>query len=79
MRWFLRSKIHKATVTKTNLDYVDSIGIDESKSYRGLSSVKPSVKFSQGVEFYNRCRKIQQTYGDPTSVKLYGKNYFQKN
>lgn len=30
MRWFLRSKIHKATVTDENLNYVGSIGIDKS-------------------------------------------------
>lgn len=30
MRTFLRSKIHKATVTEANLDYVGSITIDES-------------------------------------------------
>ena len=30
MRWVLRSKIHKATVTEANLDYVGSITIDES-------------------------------------------------
>ncbi|HEY6953093.1 MAG TPA: aspartate 1-decarboxylase [Bacteroidota bacterium] len=29
MRFFLRSKIHKATVTEANLDYVGSITIDE--------------------------------------------------
>jgi len=29
MRWILRSKIHKATVTKADLDYVGSITIDE--------------------------------------------------
>ena len=28
MRWFLRSKIHKARVTDANLDYVGSITID---------------------------------------------------
>jgi len=28
MRWFLRSKIHKATVTDVDLSYVGSIGID---------------------------------------------------
>ncbi|MGM0443890.1 MAG: aspartate 1-decarboxylase [Fibrobacterota bacterium] len=28
MRWFLRSKIHKATVTQAELDYVGSITID---------------------------------------------------
>jgi len=30
MRWFLRSKIHKATVTGTDLNYQGSIGIDKS-------------------------------------------------
>ena len=30
MRWVLRSKLHKATVTEANLDYVGSITIDES-------------------------------------------------
>ena len=29
MRWVLRSKIHKATVTEANLDYIGSITIDE--------------------------------------------------
>ena len=29
MRWLIRSKIHKATVTEANLDYVGSITIDE--------------------------------------------------
>ena len=29
MRWFLRSKIHRATVTEANLDYIGSITIDE--------------------------------------------------
>jgi len=29
MRWVLRSKIHKATVTDANLDYLGSITIDE--------------------------------------------------
>ena len=29
MRWVLRSKIHKATVTQANVDYVGSITIDE--------------------------------------------------
>lgn len=30
MRAFLRSKIHKATVTEANLDYIGSITIDEA-------------------------------------------------
>jgi aspartate 1-decarboxylase len=29
MRWVLRSKIHKATVTETNLGYIGSVGIDQ--------------------------------------------------
>ncbi len=29
MRWLLRSKIHKATVTESRLDYIGSITIDE--------------------------------------------------
>ncbi len=29
MKWFLSSKIHKATVTEANLEYVGSITIDE--------------------------------------------------
>jgi len=29
LRWVLRSKIHKATVTDANPDYVGSIGVDE--------------------------------------------------
>lgn len=28
MRWFLRSKIHNATVTEANIDYIGSITID---------------------------------------------------
>lgn len=32
MRWFLRSKIHQATVTEANLDYIGSITIDEDLS-----------------------------------------------
>lgn len=30
MRWFLRSKIHDATVTEANVDYIGSITIDEA-------------------------------------------------
>jgi len=30
MRWILRSKIHKATVTEANLAYIGSITIDQS-------------------------------------------------
>ena len=29
MRWLLRSKIHKATVTEANLNYIGSITIDQ--------------------------------------------------
>ena len=34
MRWLLRSKIHKATVTEANVDYVGSITIDEDSINR---------------------------------------------
>ena len=30
MRWLLRSKIHKATVTDVDLNYVGSVGIDKA-------------------------------------------------
>ena len=30
MRWFLRSKIHKATVTEANVEYVGSITVDST-------------------------------------------------
>jgi len=30
MRWLLRSKIHKATVTAVNINYVGSMGIDKA-------------------------------------------------
>jgi len=30
MRWVMRSKIHKATVTQADLDYIGSITIDET-------------------------------------------------
>ncbi len=29
MRWFLRSKIHKATITEADLEYIGSVTIDE--------------------------------------------------
>lgn len=29
MRWFLRSKIHRATVTDANVDYIGSISVDK--------------------------------------------------
>lgn len=39
MRWYLRSKIHNATVTEANLDYVGSVTIDEDLIERcGLHS-----------------------------------------
>ncbi|MCB0195921.1 MAG: aspartate 1-decarboxylase, partial [Anaerolineae bacterium] len=30
MRWIMRSKIHKATVTQADLEYIGSITIDET-------------------------------------------------
>lgn len=39
MRWFLRSKIHKATVTQSDVDYVGSVSIDQDLIDRaGLSA-----------------------------------------
>ena len=35
MRWMLRSKIHRATVTDANIDYVGSITIDSDLMFRG--------------------------------------------
>lgn len=29
MRWFLRSKIHRATITEANVEYIGSITIDQ--------------------------------------------------
>lgn len=34
MRWYLRSKIHKATVTEANINYVGSITIDKTLLYK---------------------------------------------
>jgi aspartate 1-decarboxylase len=34
MRWVLRSKIHKATVTEANVDYIGSITIDQNLAER---------------------------------------------
>jgi len=34
MRWVLRSKIHRATVTDANLNYIGSITIDEELIYK---------------------------------------------
>lgn len=42
MRWFLRSKIHKLTVTATDLNYVGSIGID--KALIKKVSIRPGEK-----------------------------------
>lgn len=42
MRWFLRSKIHKATVTQAELGYVGSVTIDET--LMELSGLLPEEK-----------------------------------
>ena len=34
MRWYLRSKIHKATVTEANVNYIGSITIDAALAKR---------------------------------------------
>ena len=43
MRWYLRSKIHKATVTEANLDYVGSITIDKNLIDKALFKVGEKV------------------------------------
>ena len=40
MRWYLRSKIHKATVTEADLAYVGSITIDEDLLADGMNARK---------------------------------------
>jgi aspartate 1-decarboxylase len=42
MRWFLRSKIHKAIVTEADLNYVGSITIDQD--LMDLVSLEPGEK-----------------------------------
>jgi aspartate 1-decarboxylase len=51
LRWFLRSKIHKATVTEANLEYVGSITIDENL----IESV--------GILQYERVQVVSNTSG----------------
>lgn len=51
MRQFLRSKIHKATVTEANLHYVGSISIDEDLIERS------------GLEEYEKVLVVDNTNG----------------
>lgn len=44
MRWFLRSKIHKATVTEANLEYIGSITIDST--LLEATGIEPGEKVS---------------------------------
>lgn len=44
MRWFLRSKIHKATVTQADLEYIGSITID--KTLMDAVGILPGEKVS---------------------------------
>lgn len=44
MRWFLRSKIHKATVTQADLEYIGSITID--KKLMDAVGILPGEKVS---------------------------------
>jgi aspartate 1-decarboxylase len=43
MRWYIRSKIHKATVTEADINYVGSITIDEDLIERSGLSVGEKV------------------------------------
>ena len=52
MRFFLRSKIHNATVTEANLEYVGSITIDETLMKKA------------GMEEYERVLVVDNTNGN---------------
>ena len=44
MRWVMHAKIHKATVTEANLDYVGSITIDEGLIEKAFLSITVPVE-----------------------------------
>jgi aspartate 1-decarboxylase len=57
MRWVLRSKIHKATVTEANLKYIGSITIDEDLAdkagfWRGERVLVSSITSGVRLETY---------------------------
>jgi len=47
MRWILRSKIHKATVTDAELDYIGSITLDKDLDI-------PSYRLHQNIYIFYR-------------------------
>jgi len=53
LRWFLRSKIHRATVTEADLDYVGSVSIDSD--LLSASGIAPWEKV-QVVDLTNGAR-----------------------
>ena len=55
LRRFLRAKIHRATVTQTELDYVGSLTIDEN--LLKLSGIRPNEQ----VDVYNITRGTRFT------------------
>lgn len=57
MRWMLRSKIHRATVTEANINYVGSITVDESLAkkagfWQGEKVLVVSVDSGKRLETY---------------------------
>ena len=51
LRWFLRSKIHRATVTKADLDYIGSVSID------------PDLMSASGIAPWERVQVVDLTNG----------------
>ncbi|MAH98091.1 MAG: aspartate 1-decarboxylase [Euryarchaeota archaeon] len=51
LRWFLRSKIHRATVTDADIDYVGSISIDAN------------LLSSSGISHWERVQVVDLTNG----------------
>ncbi len=68
MRWFLSSKIHKATVTEADLEYIGSITVDEA--LLDAVGLKPGEKVSV---VSNTSGSRLETYiiaGKPNSGKI---------
>lgn len=51
LRWFLRSKIHRATVTKADLDYIGSVSIDSD------------LMLASGIALWERVQVLDLTNG----------------
>ena len=63
MRWMLTSKIHRATVTAADLDYVGSITIDRDlMEARGLSRVggRPCSGYNERESLRDICYRRRE-------------------